>query len=296
MRLIGHLSDEKGARAFADFLYVNGIASQLEHERQDGWGIWITDEDEIGNATSLLEDYRRNPADAKFVEQAKTAEDLREQEKKEYEDYRKRVKSRRHLFSPLTAYGVGPLSFAMIIACLVIFTWSKFGHSFEPVHFLFISEHGAGVVDKTLPEVRSGEIWRVITPIFIHMTALHIIFNMLWLRDLGSMVEARQSSGFLFVFVVVVAAISNLAQFFYHGPAFGGMSGVDYGLLGYIWIRGKIEPGSGLVLHRYVVITSLVWFFACLVNIIPGVANAAHGAGLGAGMLWGYLAAKRGGR
>jgi membrane associated rhomboid family serine protease len=37
----------------------------------------------------------------------------------------------------------------------------------------------------------------------------------------------------------------------------------------------------------------LVWFFACMVNVIPGmipnVANWAHAVGLGLGMAWGYV-------
>jgi GlpG protein len=288
MRLIGHLQDEARARAFADFLYVNGIASQLEHEKQDGWGIWITDEDQIGKATGFLEEYRHNPADSKFLEHGKAAEELREREKKENEEYRKRVKSRRNLFTPMTPYGVGPLTFAMLIACLVVFTWSKFGNSFEPVRFLFISEY----MNKSLVEVHQGEVWRLITPIFIHMNIFHIFFNMSCFIDLGSMVERRQSTWFLSVFVIVVGVVSNLAGFYYAGPMFGGMSGVIYGLIGYIWIRGKFDPGSGLFLHRFTVVFALVFFFACLLHIIPGVANAVHAAGLGLGMLWGWVAAK----
>src|SRR6476619_5742742 len=103
MRLIGHLAEEPAARAFADYLYVQGIASQLEHEKQDGWGIWISDEDQIGRASGLLEEYRRNPNDAKYVKQGRGAEELRAQEKKGQEEYRKRVKSRKNLFGPMGA-------------------------------------------------------------------------------------------------------------------------------------------------------------------------------------------------
>src|SRR4051812_6770965 len=117
MRLIGHIPEETGARAFADFLYVNGIRSQLEQENQDGWGVWISDEDQVTRATDLLEDYRRNPSDPKFLQQARDAESLREQENKDLQNYRKRIKSRRNLFSPLSGYGVGPLTFALAIIC-----------------------------------------------------------------------------------------------------------------------------------------------------------------------------------
>jgi GlpG protein len=136
-----------------------------------------------------------------------------------------------------------------------------------------------------------GEVWRLVTPIFIHFSILHILFNMLWLRDLGSMIEGRQSSLHLLVLVIAIGIISNLAQFYSsHSFMFGGMSGVIYGLLGYIWMRGKFDPASGLFVHSSTVSMMIIWFFLCLFGVIPHVANAAHGAGLVLGIAWGYLA------
>jgi GlpG protein len=71
------------------------------------------------------------------------------------------------------------------------------------------------------------------------------------------------------------------------------MSGVVYGLLGYVWIRGKFDPASGLYLHPYNVIMMLVWFFACLLHLIPNIANTTHAVGLGIGIAWGYLSSLR---
>ena len=298
MRLIGHLTEETAAQIFADYLYVLGIQNQVEHEKESGYGVWISDEDEVGRAAEMLKEFQANPKDAKYTAKARSADDKRDEAKKDEEDYRRKLRNRRHLFRPLTPYGFGPLTFIMIIASLAVFAWSAFGNDMEPIRSLFMTKVSEDFMyNKTLPEIRHGEFWRLFTPMFIHMTPLHIIFNMLWLRDLGSMVEGRQSSLHLFLLTAVIAALSNLGQFFMSGPMFGGMSGVVYGLLGYIWIRGKFDPASGLYLHSSTVIMMLIWFFVCLASnfipFMPGIANTAHGVGLVVGMAWGYLSSLR---
>ena len=103
------------------------------------------------------------------------------------------------------------------------------------------------------------------------------------------MVEKHEGSWYLAAMVLGIGICYNLAQYYMSGPTFGGMSGVVYGLLGYIWIRGKLDPRSGLFLHNFIVIWMIAWFFLCLTGVIGPVANTAHGVGLGVGMLWGYL-------
>jgi GlpG protein len=151
------------------------------------------------------------------------------------------------------------------------------------VHWLWFSEPGTGI----MTELRAGQVWRLLTPIFIHFGAMHLIFNMFWLRDLGGQIETRQGTARLALIVVMLAIGSNFGQYFWEGPIFGGMSGVVYGLLGYIWIRGRCDPSSGLILSSTTVWMMLVWFFLCVANVIPNVANGAHAAGLILGMLWG---------
>jgi GlpG protein len=293
MRLIGHLPDERAARVFGDFLYVQGIENQLESQQRDGWAIWILDEDRIGRAESLLTEFRSNPTDPKYAAEGKSAAERRAEVEKDKAAYQKRLRNRRHLFRPLTAYGFGPLTFALIVASVAAFILSKGGDDLTPIMGLPITSYSTtgSIIEwlPGLPEVHHGEVWRLITPIFIHYGIMHIFFNMLWLRDLGSMIEGRQSTLHLLIMVVVFAAGSNFAQYYFRGPAFGGMSGVVYALLGYIWIRGKFDPGSGLFLHPTTVTTSLVWFVLCFTGVLGSVANFAHGAGLLMGVAWGYL-------
>src|SRR6267378_6514221 len=140
MRLIGHLVDETLARTFADFLYIQGIENHVEHEQSAGWGIWISDEDKIERATGLLSSFRENPKDAKYRREARAATELREKEEQGQDAYRKKLRTRRHLFRPLTPYGFGPLTFLMIIASVAVFALSSFGTNKSALMGLFMTD------------------------------------------------------------------------------------------------------------------------------------------------------------
>lgn len=296
MRLIGYLPQETQARTFGDFLYVRGIENQLDHDPAGGWGVWIHDEDRISEAAKLLEDFRAQPSDPKFSGQAGAAHDLRAKQEQAQEAYRKKLRNRRHLFRPLRGYKFGPLSFALIAVSVIVAIRSSFGGNIEPILGLFIVDPAAdlpGGFAGLVATLKQGQVWRLFTPMFIHFGVLHIFFNMMWLADLGSMIEGRQGTWHLVVLVAAIAAGSNLAQYLLAGPMFGGMSGVVYGLLGYIWMRGKWDPASGLYLHSTTITTMIIWFAAGFTPLLPHIANGAHGAGLVMGMAWGYLSSLR---
>ena len=116
---------------------------------------------------------------------------------------------------------------------------------------------------------------------------------MLWLHELGGQIEKRKGAGFISLFILVTAIVSNLTQFKFGGPMFGGMSGVVYGLLGYVWIKSRFDPGDGLYISQNTALFMLAWFFLCFTNVFPGVANWAHAGGLVTGAVWGYISAVR---
>jgi GlpG protein len=294
MRLIGHLTEENAARTFGDFLYVQGIENQLDHQKGDGWAVWILDEDKIRGAVDLLSAFRANPADPKFI--PRDVSERRQHEEAEKKAYEKKIKTRRHLFRPLTPYGFGPLTFALIVMSAAVFMLTTYGENRDILGRLLISETlpGSSSAAQMLPEVFRGEFWRLITPIFVHFGVFHLVFNVFCLRDLGSMVEGRQSSLHLLGLVVVIGVLSNLAQLVLtHNPAFGGMSGVVYGLLGYIWVRGRLDPASGLFLHSYTVLLMMIWFALGFTPLLPGIANMCHAGGLVTGMACGFFSSLR---
>jgi GlpG protein len=283
MRLIGHVPSESGALTFSDFLYVQGIHNQVEHEK-DGWAIWIHSEDEIGKAKDFLQSYLGNPNDPRFHKHSHQAAEIKEKERQEDQAAKKRTFDRTTLFKNTTPYSIGPLTVLLTVASVGLSGLLLTNPESGIYEALRISN-----VKGALPEVMRGEVWRLFTPALLHGGWLHLIMNMWWLLDLGSMIEGRENSRKLLGLVLGTGVLANVAQWYFVGPNFLGMSGVVYGLLGYIWIRGKFDPSSGLFLHRQTVLVMMIWFFACWFQVIPiAIANYAHTGGLVAGMLWGF--------
>ncbi len=150
--------------------------------------------------------------------------------------------------------------------------------------------------DPSLPEVRRGEVWRLVASIFLHFGILHLVFNLMWLRDLGSFIQNRFGALHLGVIVLVSGVIANYAQLLWSGPGAGGFSGVNYALFGYLWMRGKFDRFCGWEMNPQTVQTMMIWFFLCFTPLVPNIANAAHAAGLLTGMAAGFLLGKLAGR
>ena len=285
MRVIGHLPSEASAATFSDVLFLEGIPSQVEPE-QEGWAVWIHSEDQLEKARELLLGYLGNPKDPRYSKNSRHVAELKERQRKEEEGAEKRFYDRKRLYRSSGYFAIGPLTLVLVLACLVVWGLMWVNHDPEFLSSLFMSHYRKG-----LPEIRHGEVWRLITPILVHAwpSPFHLLFNVYALLVLGVMIESRQGTLQLAALVLVIAALSNLAQYFVSGPNFCGISGVVYGLLGYIWMKGRFDPGSGLFLHPQTVTMMLVWFFLCLAGIIPNIANTVHGVGLGLGVAWGFL-------
>jgi len=177
----------------------------------------------------------------------------------------------------------------LIALCVVVAILSQLGDDPEFVRKLVLADPARA--DGTfLPEVRAGEYWRLITPIFIHFGPMHLLFNMMWLFQLGCMIEARRGVTTLAALVIVTGTLPMVAQYLISGPGFvGGMSGVVYGLAGFAWLRGRKDPASGVGLSPQNWIMMMIWLVLCFTGWLGPIANTAHLAGLIIGLVWGWV-------
>lgn len=290
MRQIGNLPDEKLARLFGDHLIANRIRNEIEEEG-GVWAIWIKHEDHVEEAKARLERFRANPTATEFRAARSEAAETRAAEERDLANYQRRIRTRRSLFPNFGGYGVGPLTFGLILLCVAFAVYSKLGYDSDVVR-RFVLADPENANGTFLPEVRAGQYWRLVSPAFIHFGPLHLVFNLMWLYQLGCMIEARRGTLTLAMLVVVTATGPFIAQYLWTGPAFvGGMSGVVYGLAGYVWMRGKYDPSSGVYLDRTSIQWLLIWLVVCFTGAVGRVANVAHLAGLILGVIWGRVAA-----
>jgi GlpG protein len=287
MRQIGKLSTEADVRRFADYLLAQGITTQVEPD-DNAWSIWVHDEDRIPQARSELAQFSQDPSAPRFREAAEAAAEVRREAARKEQAYRKNAIDMRSRWQERGGRRASVTLALIGISILVAFE-TRFKATPLAQQLMIASpvRPAAARPMQPLDEVRHGQIWRLVTPIFLHFGLMHIVFNLLWLQQLGSTIEATLGSLRFLLLVLVLAALSNLAQYAVSGPFFGGMSGVVYGLFGYAWMKSRYEPHSSIVLPPNAAFWMLGWLALCTFHIIPNVANTAHAVGLGVGMLWG---------
>ncbi len=178
---------------------------------------------------------------------------------------------------------MGTITWILIIISAFIFLISLLPNGENQISFLFFATDSS----EFIKEIRNGQIWRLITPVFLHFGFLHIIFNLLWLKDLGKVLEKKTGTLFFLTTFFITAVFSNFAQYLTFGPKFGGMSGVVYGFLGQIWMSSIFNKKSDIALPKHDVTMMIIWFFLCMVGLIGNIANMAHGVGLSIGMIFG---------
>ncbi len=142
------------------------------------------------------------------------------------------------------------------------------------------------------PAILQGEIWRLLTSMFLHANLQHIFFNAYSLYILGMGMERLYGSGRFLVVYMLAGLFGSLLSFAGRGPAVlsVGASGAIFGLIGmqlaFFLIHHRTFGSSG---RAQIMNTLLVIGFNLFLGFtIPGIDNLAHIGGLVAGFALGY--------
>ena len=262
MLMITSFANPRAAQAFVDYMATQGIILTIQQHTQSD--VWLADESQAGRVRAELARFLENPADPRYLaaswQSGQTNSGLRYQ---------------RFPFFATLRHNAGPFTWAILLICIAVFILQNLLGD-QPVMIWL-----AWPYDPSL----QFEAWRYFSHAFMHFSLMHILFNLLWWWYLGGAVEKRIGSGKLVVITLISALLSGFLQYKLTGPWFGGLSGVVYALIGYVWLRGERDPERPVWLPRGLVIFTVVllvadWFGISAVDTAIG----AHTGGLVIGL------------
>ncbi len=312
MRQVGTVASEREAKVFEDYLLARGIKSKVLATKAGGWEIWVQNEDQVPEAVAEFRAFEKAPDDPRYKSSRETAREVRRALEKAEKEHRKNTRDLRERWEG-TGWRKHPLTMALIVASVVISVLTNFGRDSvagidrdslnKPtlLRVLSFSDYTIRVQFEQpwivfeghgFDDIRRGQVWRLVTPIFLHFSIWHLVFNMSALRYFGGTIELRRGTWRFLALVLVSAIASNVGECLIELQSrdvvrFGGMSGVGYALFGYLWMKGWAHPEEHLGVNDNTVVMMVVWFLLCFTGMLGPIANAAHGVGLVVGMTFG---------
>ena len=189
--------------------------------------------------------------------------------------------------------------------CILMFALQLLigGISMQPSLFGFLAPRGMSSfllgASGGSPVFEMGRWWTVLSASWLHGGALHILFNLMWIRQLAPAVGEFYGPGRMVIIYVVGGAAGFLAtSLFYYGAAAGylprflagapltvGASASLFALMGALVYYGN-RSGSQFVRSQ-----AMSWALGAFVMgfLLPGIDNYAHAGGFGGGYLLGQL-------
>jgi len=264
------INDARLAQSLADYLSSRGMHCELT-QSEVGITVWLADESRSGEAEPEVKRFLKEPYHPRYAEaswQSGTP------------NSRIDYSAGHHSLTAHFLMQAGPVTLLVMALCTCLFILQLIGLNL----YASLSFH------QDVSQLSGWQIWRFVTPAFLHFSALHLIFNLMWWWYLAGLVERQLGTSKLLTLLLVGAVIPNLLEFLLSGPDFGGLSAVVNTLVGYCWIVGRMKPDGEVKLQDGIFIFMVVWLAIGFSGLLGNnLANVAHLSGLAIGLLHGWL-------
>ncbi len=134
-----------------------------------------------------------------------------------------------------------------------------------------------------------GQWWTLVTAIYLHGSVLHILFNVLWIRQLGPAVDEVYGAARLIVIFTLSGAVGFALSVLAGHDLTVGASGSIFGLLAALIAYGRRRGGlfGRLVARQYGQWALILFIF----GLLPGssIDNWAHAGGFIGGLATGWV-------
>ncbi len=287
MRRLTECAAAQQANDLVDTLLSHGIEGQV---RGDGREVWVLEDDQMGRAAEILKEFT---AHGKSAAAAGKAGKIRKEQERAQAGRDQNYVHVRSTWGAPEAAGFGAVTVFLVVASALVSIYSNMG---DPqtitIRNLMVEPDMRG---PFLASVRAGEVWRLVTPMFIHFGVLHLLFNMSGVWRFAKQVEHQQGPFVLLALVLWTQVPGLVGQYALEharhvNAVIGGMSGVLYGVFGFVWMQARFNRKYAYFLDEPTTWLMMIWFVLCLTGMVGPIANVAHAGGLICGLLAGLPA------
>ena len=279
MYFVYQFKEAEDPKGLTEALWHHKVAHQIISEQGNN-ELWVLDPSQRPTVDQLMAIWKEDPT---LLEQARPV-------------LASSSVSKSRIFTQLT---LAPVTAVLLIVTLLVAVVTKLGSDFTMVGYLSITPFdikNGHIYFYTLSEVFSkGEYWRLFTPTLLHFSVMHIVFNTLWIWDIGRRIERQLGSILWSVGVLIIAVMSNVLQYEISGyPLFGGLSGVVYGVIGFAWLLPLLNKRWPIIISKQLMIFFIVWLAVGYTPFpemlgLGSIANTAHSIGLLTGLALGVV-------
>lgn len=263
------LNNARVAQAFIDYMASRHISIQMSPEGEGRVALWLIDAQHQVETEAELNRFLSEPNHKRYQAASWDVAETR--------------KSQFHYHTPsflsMIKAKAGPVTLSIMLLCVAIFALQQLGFNqqiFQMLHFPAL-------------DGQQWQLWRWLSHAVLHFSVMHIAFNILWWWQLGGDIEKKLGGLKLLQIFAISSALSGAGQYWVEGANFGGLSGVVYALVGYLWVVSTKAPQLGLTMPRQIVGFMLVWLVLGYMQPFMAIANTAHLAGLIAGVGIGWI-------